>query len=471
MKRLLLLILLSQILSPVFSQEKDIKTVKNAKKETGKTVSKEPISEKDTVKNVKTEPEKAEFPETETKTKTVEPAKSNPSKTDHESPGEAKEVLDDCCEDPNEVTGKEQDHSSHKGHHDHKGMKGHSHADHSQHHRPDGMPPVGVMGTHTHMEGTWVIDYRYMGMDMKDLYYNKKPINPYSVLYGMFNDPTVTMPMTGTALPSPAYAGLFNPNPYRYMSAPVNMYMSMHMANMMYAMSDTLMIMVMLPYVQNKMLMVANNFERTYMSTYGLGDISVMATKKFYTKKHHDFYINTGLSLPTGSIDARDYMPMMGKSQTPYNMQPGTGTYNVMPGLGYTGTKENYSWGAQATLTLRTGKNQNNYRFGNRHEVTAWFAYKWNSWFSTSGRLHYQLWDNNTGMDPSLDYKMDPQNDPNRQGGRRLDFLVGTNIFVPTGDFEGLRLMFEIGRPLHQHLNGPQLGVNTVFTIGASYAL
>ncbi|MCB1189606.1 MAG: transporter [Leptospiraceae bacterium] len=333
-----------------------------------------------------------------------------------------------------------------------------NHGEH-QHDRVDSATPAGIMGMHTHPKGQWVIDYRYMGMDMNKVYYTNKPISPYQVLYGIFFNPSVQMPVTGLSLPTPGgFSGTLNLNSYRYMSAPVTMYMEMQMISAMYGLNDNLMLMIMIPYVRNAMEMVSNNFEKSNMGSKGIGDISISLTQKLYQKEIHHIYLSMGVSIPTGSIDEKDYMPMMGKSKVPYNMQPGTGTFNVLPGVGYSGSLKVLSWGLQGNFVLRSGKNKNNYRFGNRYEATTWLAWKIFDWLSASARVSYTKWDNLIGMDSELDLAMDPQNDPYKQGGKRLDVLLGFNLLL----FHKLRLGMEYGKPIYQHLNGPQMATNGI---------
>jgi hypothetical protein len=52
---------------------------------------------------------------------------------------------------------------------------------------------------------------------------------------------------------------------------------------------------------------------------------------------------------------------------------------------------------------------------------------------------------------------MVPTADPNLRGGRRIDALLGTNIFALSGPLAGNRLALEFGVPVYQSLNGPQL--------------
>ena len=354
--------------------------------------------------------------------------------------------------------------------HHHGKNSGGGHGGHA-HHGADMLPPAGVMGAHMHEPGNWVLDYRYMFMSMDHLLDGSRPQSPEEILYGIYNNPRVLMPMTGLLPPSPLLpAARTEANEFRYMSVGTDMTMEMHMVSAMYQYSADVMLMFMVPYVENRMGMLANNFQTSNMVARGVGDVSFSATYRVLQKKEHALFLGLGLSAPTGSIDERDYMPQMGVSPMGYAMQPGVGTYAVLTQVGYTGRAGRLSWGSQFDGILRSGKNENNYRAGNRFSGSAWAAYRVLDWCSTSLRAQEQKWDNYSGMDPSLDPTMDPSNDPKRTGGRRVDVFLGANLMLG-GPFAGLLALVEFGVPVHQHLNGPQMAVDRLVQVGLQYTL
>jgi hypothetical protein len=102
----------------------------------------------------------------------------------------------------------------------------------------------------------------------------------------------------------------------------------------------------------------------------------------------------------------------------------------------------------------------------NPYLVTGWGARKLTAWSSASVRLDFSQWFDIHGADPRLNPMVVPTADPDRQGGHRLDLLLGLNVFANEGRLSGLRLGLEGGLPLYQHLNGPQL--KTTWMIQAS---
>lgn len=326
--------------------------------------------------------------------------------------------------------------------------------------RADEIAPAGLMFPHVHQKGTWVLDFRYMGMNMSGLLNGSKSMGTYEALWFPQFDPSVSMP-TGSLLTGGPSIPQTSANGYRYMSVPKTMLMESYMSSAMYGLSDDTMIMFMVPVLRNQMMMETSNFDSSQMKSAGVGDISFSATHRVFQRNKHEFFLNFGISLPTGSIDQRDWMPMMGDQKVPYNMQLGTGTINYLPGIGYTGKSDRFSWGFGANANLRSSKNENQYRFGNIYDLSSWIAYSIFSWTSISIRVQANYWENVKGRDSSLDPKMDPQNDPNRQGGNRTDALLGMNFLVA----ERIRFGFEAGKPFHQHLNGPQLAMQSLFNV------
>lgn len=358
-----------------------------------------------------------------------------------------------------------EDHSEH----DHTNKE--NHEGHEHHNRADALAPAGIMNPHIHEKGKWMVDYRYMGMKMWGLQSGTKGQSDLGTLYFPYTDPTVSMPSGSLITSSPlgTTIPIISPNKYNYMSIPTDMVMEMNMVSAMTSISDKWMIMFMVPAIKNKMTMVSSNFDRAPMSSAGIGDVSFSTAYRLIKTEHQNFFTGMGLSLPTGSIDERDNMPMMGVQKVPYNMQPGSGTYSLLPQISYNGNYKRISWGAQSQATLRMGKNDNNYRFGNRYEISGWASLLVHETMSFSLRVAKQRWLNLQGSDATLDPKMDPQNDPYRQGGMRSDLLIGVNFLITKGYLQGARFGFEYGKPFHQNLNGPQLGTRELINVFASF--
>lgn len=320
------------------------------------------------------------------------------------------------------------------GHEDHTGHANHSGHDHA---RPDSHAPIGVMGDHLMREGEIMLSYRFMSMDMEG---NRTDKN------------RVDVPLPG------------------YMVSPLSMDMDMHMLGVMYAPSDKLTLMAMLPYTSISMDHIRNMDGLAFTTeSSGIGDVKLAATYGLFAKPGADFLFNFAVNAPTGSIDETDNTTDPNDAHLPYPMQLGSGTWDFTPGLTYVQTYESWSWGAQGLYTFRTGTNDNGYTLGDELNATVWAAKQVVKSTSLSFRLKALDWDNIDGSDDKLMLMpgMVPTADPNLRGGTRVDALVGIN-FVPPG-LTRLRLAAEVGVPAYQKLDGPQLETDTVFALGAQY--
>ncbi len=316
--------------------------------------------------------------------------------------------------------------------------------------RPDAHAPIGVMGDHVHAKGEWMLSYRYMSMTMDGSQDGHRDLDSGNITS-----------LTG----------------FGFLVTPLNMTMQMHMLGAMYAPSDDWTLMAMVPWLENEM--DHRNRAGLEFSTRsrGLGDIRIGGLRSLWQDDHTRAHLNFNVSLPTGSINAEDQTPLsMGMdTQLPYPMQLGSGTYDLMPGITVLGKEAGWSWGAQAIATLRTGENSNDYRLGNRQDATTWIAVEAAESLSLSTRLAYSHWNDIHGADPDLAGQLAgmivPTVDPKLRSGDRLDILFGLNWTARAGSLKGHRLALEIGWPLAQDLDGPQLETDVLLTLGWQLAL
>jgi hypothetical protein len=312
---------------------------------------------------------------------------------------------------------------------------------HHHHHRPraDDHAPIGVMGDHMHDAGGFMLSYRYMRMDMDGNRDDLKRVSTNGVL---------------TDFPV----------------APTQMDMEMHMLGFMWAPHQRVTLTGMLPILRQDMDHVTRMGARFTTRTDGIGDVRVGGLIRLWEDETHHFHLNAGLSLPTGSIREKDDTPA-GRVRLPYPMQLGSGSWDLLPGITYTGKSRHWSWGAQLGGTVRVGNNNEGYRLSDRFDSTAWVQRRWLDWLSTSVRFRYEKWGNIHGDDDSLNPALVPTADPNLRGGERIDALLGVNfLVVRSGPLAGTRFAVEGGLPVYQKLDGPQLETDWVLTAGFQYA-
>jgi len=327
--------------------------------------------------------------------------------------------------------------------------------------RADGHAPIGVMGEHMHHKGEWMLSYRYMYMGMEGNRIGTENVSPDTIV--------TTVPNRFFGLPM---------QPPTLRIVPLRMTMEMHMLGAMYAPTDKLTLMVMANYMDKEMRHVTyqgamGTTVRGHFTTQseGLGDTRLTALYRLYEDaRHNHVHLNLGLSLPTGSVTERGTVltPMNTRSSVrlPYAMQLGTGTFDLLPGLTYTGRTGALSWGAQYCAEIRLqDENDEGYAWGDKHTVTGWLAYEWAPWISTSLRLDAMTQARIDGIDPSIMGPVQTAN-PDFYGGERVAAYFGVNLAGQRGAVRGHRLALEVGAPIFQNLNGPQLETDWTLTVG-----
>jgi hypothetical protein len=250
---------------------------------------------------------------------------------------------------------------------------------------------------------------------------------------------------------------------------PTEMDVEGHVVGVMWAPHRRVTLLAMVPFLRKDMDHETRGGLRFTTRANGIGDVRAGGMIRLFDREGHHLHLNADLSFPTGTISAKDDTPA-GRQRLPYPMQLGSGTYDLLPGITYSGQSRRYSWGGQVIGTVRTGRNNKGYRLGNRLDATAWGARRWTSWVSTSLRLAWGSWGNIDGDDDALNPRVVPSADPKRRGGSRLDGLVGVNFVVPKGPLRNHRFAVEAGWPLYQWLDGPQLETDWRLIAGWQYA-
>lgn len=319
--------------------------------------------------------------------------------------------------------------------------------------RADSHAPISVMGDHTHNQGEWMLSYRYMGMGMSGAKSGSESLS------------------TDEAFARIPGMGMMNMK-----ALPYEMTMDMHMLGAMYAPTDNLTLMAMLPYAtremttRTRMTMMMNTTESEFdTETSGIGDASIGALYKIWENNGYRLHLNFSLGLPTGSITEEDYVPMPNRDvQLPYPMQLGSGSYEARPGITLNKQYARWSWGAQAGRKIVLDENDQGYKLGARKHLSVWAAKPISPWASVSLAAYKTWWSDIHGSakDLTISPLMNPAADPDIKGGQRLDIGVGVNLLGKTGSVKGHRLAVEYLAPVHQSLHGPQMETDYTFTLG-----
>ena len=160
---------------------------------------------------------------------------------------------------------------------------------------------INVLGTHTHVRGEWMIGYQFRPMLMSG------------------NRDGTTRRSADDVLQA-------------FMVAPTRMRMEMHMVHVMYAPSDRLTLMAMVPYTKLDMEHRTRMGMTFRTATAGLGDINFSGLYSAVgdaRRDQHRLLIRAGVSVPSGSINERGNTPAGADQKLPYPMQLGSGTYDL----------------------------------------------------------------------------------------------------------------------------------------------
>ena len=319
--------------------------------------------------------------------------------------------------------------------------------------------PIGVMGDHHHKKGEWMVSYRYMHMEMDGSRDGTNSLSETDI---------------ATSIPNRFFGNPMQPSTLRVV--PTQMSMDMHMAGVMYGLTDNITLIGMTSYINKSMDHVTfqGGMGTTQLGNFttqseGFGDTSLGALVNLMDTEAHKFHVNASISLPTGSITQTGQIltPTGGTPDVrlPYAMQLGSGTYDLKPGITYLGRANKISWGAQALGTIRLGENSENYTLGDRAEATTWLAYDWSGNFSGSARVKLASQGSIDGIDALITGPVQTA-DPDNYGGETAELLLGINYLFTKGALAKNRLAIEAGMPLFRDLNGPQLETDWNLTLG-----
>ncbi len=296
---------------------------------------------------------------------------------------------------------------------------------------------------HTLSVGETLIGYQYMHMDMRGLGDGRSDIG----LNEFFSSTS-------------------------YMVAPKEMTMDMHMLHIMHSPVKAWTLMAMIPYTElemknvMQMMMGGGMTVRTpfKVDNSGLGDIALTVLKTIVQGDHGMLTAKGTLSLPTGSISDNATTPM-GKMLLPYPMRLGSGTFDLKPGLIYCYEFKKWRFGSAANATFRLGDNRKDYNLGTQWDLSAWTSYHLAEHAALNLRTQGLIWGNINGHDERLNPMMSPTADPHLRGGKRVDLLGGISLFSQEGALRGQNLSFEVGHPVYENLDGPQLKTRWQYTV------
>ncbi len=299
--------------------------------------------------------------------------------------------------------------------------------------------PAGVMISHIHAKKEWMFSYRYMNMMMNGVLNADHSVSEAEIISN-------------------------------YQASPQDMRMNMHMMMMMYGITDKLTLMGMMHYNSAWMKMsmkIGSSYHRHSMATEGLGDIKFQLLYALLKQSHHQLILSIGGSIPFGSVNekGKPSSMMYPNRRYPYNMQNGTGTFDLLPTVSYLGQSHKLYYSFQINALVRLGHNMAGYRHGNEYSALGWMAYRWSSNVSSSLRLEGICIGKMHGADSTLNSWLEMSADAKNYGGKKINAYVGS-VFQPhKGLFKTSKFCMEYGFPLYQYFNGYQMSNKQQFLI------
>ena len=345
---------------------------------------------------------------------------------------------------------------------------------------PDTHGPAGVMFDHMHKKGEWMFGFRYM--------YSSESGD---ILHGgsKAGDQMIVDRGCGPT--------------HKCSMVPSDMSMNMYMLDIMYAPTDWMTLMVMPMYMTHDMTMrplkssggmmghgghmghdgsmgmsMSDDMDGmmshgTHMhsgshshGTDGWGDTIFGPELRLADGPGYHLQFSPMFSAPTGSVDKKTNGVF-----THYMMQPGSGTWDFLPSLTYTGRADRLAWGAQVLGVIRMEEeNESGYRLGDILQVTGWGSYRFANRISASVRGLYTDQGQIEGHYNAAHNHSSPPDLQFNYGGTFWDIGFGINTVVPSGPLKGLRFSAEWLQPVDENVNGYQLERNGTLWANTSFA-
>lgn len=298
--------------------------------------------------------------------------------------------------------------------------------------------PAGVMFDHMHKAGEIMVGFRYAGSFASgDMLHGTHSVGDQEII-----DQACT--------------------PHPCAMKPSDMTMNMYMLDIMYAPTDWLTLMVMPMWMSHDMTMVplkgvpsaehmpigghADTHTHTgphSHRTEGWGDTIFGPELRLAEGPGYHLQVNPMFSAPTGRVDRK-----ANSLFTHYGMQGGSGTWDFVPSITYTGRADRLTWGAQVLGVVRLeNENESGYRLGDVFQATAWGSYRFANWISASLRGLYTEQGVIEGHYNGPHNHSSPPDLQFNYGGRFWDIGFGVNTVVPNGPLKGLRLSAEWLQP------------------------
>lgn len=210
----------------------------------------------------------------------------------------------------------------------------------------------------------------------------------------------------------------------------------------------------------------------------GLGDVRLLAMNMALAKNKHLGFYDIGFTLPTGATDKRFPSVTTGQNAS-YNMQPGSGTFDVVGGLTYLHmTTPKWTQNARLQYTARTGRTAKGYSLGDEVQTLLSTKYQALSFLNTGVQFSYK----NRGSVNGKDQRYERFNNWNRPGiaagdghqyyhDNQINYDLSALVKAEYKTRWAQTLALEAGIPLWQDaINRDDIRLDTRYWVSASVA-
>lgn len=300
--------------------------------------------------------------------------------------------------------------------------------------RPDGVAPAGIVGDRLLPQGALEFTYRFQKVDFEGVQIGTSPVSFFDVL------------------------DLYATTPFQRTDRMNNVQLTL-------GVSERLSVMATASWIERTRSLANEEFFFS-TSTSGVSDVQLEALYGVWDQDAIKVHLHGGVEVPVGSTEERGDLLNLQDQLLPYEMQTGSGSFSVMPGITAQVQNEHGTVGGQVRAKIRLNDNDRDYRLGDEVEGAMWMMYRANQFFAFSTGLRFRTWGSIEGVDAELDPSRDPGEDAVFTGGEQADIPLGLNIYMPEGRLQGHRLSMEFLFPVHQDFDAWRLSGDWGFTLG-----
>lgn len=299
--------------------------------------------------------------------------------------------------------------------------------------RPDGVAPAGIVGDRLVEAGALEFHYRFQTMGFEGIQLSTVPL---------FIDEVLDF----------------------YATTPFERSDRTYGVQLTYGLSDRLSLLGTIAWLDKSRSLVNEEFFIETESS-GVSDVAVEALFGVWDRNAVKVHLHGGVEIPVGAIDQRDDLLDANDQVLPYEMQLGTGSISIVPGITAQIQNGAGTVGAQVKGRIRVNDNDRDYRLGDEVEGGVWLDYRINRFFSINSGARFRSWGTIQGLDAEQDPTRDPGEDGVFSGGERVDMPLGLSIWMPEGTLAGHRLQVEYVFPVHQDYDAFRLTADKGVTI------